>query len=91
MKKINSNVVTWILSSVGVFAVALSIIISLPTISKAATLTVDCGNGVTATCSGTGCKGADYSGCECVGTDGSKVTATCPTRGDEFQPEQNAS
>lgn len=79
MKKINSNLGTWILSSVGGAAVVASIIVSLPTISKAAVITVSCSDGSTITCNGTGCKGADNSGCECVSSDGSSEKKTCPT------------
>ncbi|NJM53096.1 MAG: hypothetical protein HC846_06695, partial [Blastocatellia bacterium] len=67
MKQINSNLVTWILSAVGALAIALSIVVSLPTLSKAnqpaATCTADCGGGRTVTCNGPECSAVDGAGC----------------------------
>ena len=66
MKEINSNIGTWILSAIGALAIALSIVVSLPTISKAnepAGCTADCGGGRTVTCNGPECSAVDGSGC----------------------------
>ena len=72
MRKNNSNIGTWILSSVGAAAIALSVIVSLPTISKAmaADGTASCGGGVTVTCSGASCSARDNVGCACTDSSG---------------------
>ncbi len=78
MKIVNSNIGTWVLSSMGAIAIALSIIVSLPTISKAATITVSCADGTTLTCTGHGCKGTDNNGCQCETPDGETDKKLCP-------------
>jgi hypothetical protein len=68
MKKTNSNIGTWILSSIGAVAVALSIVVLLPTVSKAnnppaGKCTAECGSSGSVTCSGSECGAEDNVGC----------------------------
>lgn len=79
MKRINSKWFTYLISSIAAVAIVASVIIVLPSIAKAASITVGCRDGSTLTCEGTGCKGADGSGCSCININGSTVTKTCPT------------
>lgn len=66
MKNINSNIGTWILSSMGAIAIALSITVSLPTASNASspgTCTAECANGKPVSCKGSKCVAIDGDGC----------------------------
>lgn len=66
MKKLNSSIGTWILSSMGAVAIALSIIVSLPTASNASSVgacTAECPNGKPVTCNGSKCVAIDGDGC----------------------------
>lgn len=74
-----------ILLGIASLAIVASAIIVMPSVIKAATITVTCDVGSELTCEGTGCKCADNSGCECISLNGSSVKKTCPTEG--IEPE----
>lgn len=77
MRKINSNLFTWVMSSMGILSIALSIILMLPSISKAAEITVPCKGGTSITCTGSACTGVDYMFCECNAYGGGRDKKTC--------------
>jgi len=65
MKK---NLVTWLLSSFGALAIAVSAVVLFPGITTYASLakiTVKCANGTTVSCEGSTCGGTDGIGCQC--------------------------
>lgn len=67
MKEKKSNIGTWILSSTGATAIALSVVLMFPIYSFAemGSATATCDNGVEVTCNGTNCTATDGVGCAC--------------------------
>ena len=79
-RKNHSNFKTYLLSVLGAIAIAISIVISLPTFSKAnepATCTAQCGSSGSVTCSGSDCDATDGIGCTYVDPSGVRKERPC--------------
>lgn len=66
MRKINSNIGTWILSSFGTIAIAFSVALLFPNSSRAnqpASCTASCGSSGSVSCNGDRCAANDGVGC----------------------------